>query len=410
MNTKSIFFKIHITFFITFLLLSISVAALYYVLNKREEVFLRKRGIEIAKLYINDLTAGFNEPQLQRKMQRFNFIIIDNPTEIEQITKNGGFKDPHVDLNKGFILHYSLTKTKFYLYLVSSNRSVILLDQTIVKTYLGNTLLLYLSILFIFVFLYYSIIKRLAPLEKLNELVKNIGEEKFDIDYTLQGEDEIANLTREFIQSAQKLNKIKTARNIFIRNMMHELKTPITRGKFLTHLPATEENQEKMQKVFYRLESLISEFAMIEELVSVNKELHVREYNLEDLIDNAIDILMCDEEEVVKDFENKKLKVDFDIFSIALKNILDNGIKYSLNKKVIIKTDGEKIMFLNRSKPLQHNLEEYYEPFFKGENKGIVEGFGLGLYIIKHILDAHSYLLDYKYRDGYVVITIEKSA
>lgn len=410
MNTKSIFFKIHITFFITFLLLSISVAALYYALNKREKLFLRKRGIEIAKLYVNDLTTGLNEAQLQRKMQRFNFVIIDDPKEIEQITQNGEFKNLHINLNKEFVLLYCITKTKYYLYLVSPTKSVILVDQTIVKTYLGYSLLLYLSILFIFAFLYYSIIKRLVPLEKLNELVKNIGEEKFDIDYTLRGEDEIANLTREFIQSAKKLNKIKTSRNIFIRNMMHELKTPIARGKFLTHLPATEQNQEKMQKVFYRLESLISEFAMIEELVSVNKELHIREYNLEDLIDNAVDILMCDEEEVIKNFDNKKLKVDFDIFSIALKNILDNGIKYSLNKRVLVKTDGEKIMFLNRSKPLEHNLEEYYEPFFKGENKGVVEGFGLGLYIIKHILDAHFYLLDYQYRDGYVVITIEKSA
>ncbi len=78
-------------------------------------------------------------------------------------------------------------------------------------------------------------------------------------------------------KSAQKLKNIKESRNIFIRNIMHELKTPITKGKFLLQLEKSDENIEKLKMVFNRLESLINEFATIEELISQNRVLEKKE-------------------------------------------------------------------------------------------------------------------------------------
>jgi len=181
---------------------------------------------------------------------------------------------------------------------------------------------------------------------------------------------------------------------------MHELKTPIIKGKFLTQLEVTDENKNKMEKVFYRLESLINEFATIEELISSHKKIEKKPYYLEDLVDDAIDILMCEEREVEKHIKNLKVEVDFKLFSIALKNLIDNGIKYSTNKKVIIITSEEKIVLQNNGKKLQYPLENYFEPFFKGDNLKSNQSFGLGLYIVKNILDANGYILDYVYDKG----------
>ncbi|DAB28856.1 MAG TPA: hypothetical protein CFH78_00215 [Sulfurimonas sp. UBA10385] len=181
---------------------------------------------------------------------------------------------------------------------------------------------------------------------------------------------------------------------------MHELKTPIAKGKFLMQLPQTSQNVEIMQKVFYRLESLINEFAAIEELISTKKELHVKEYFLEDIIDNAIDILMCSDDEVIKDIDNIKIEADFNLFSIAVKNLLDNGIKYAKNKKVIVKTDVNKLIFENSGSKLIYPLESYFEPFFRGEDTKQNQSFGLGLYIVKHILDAHNMSLKYEHENG----------
>jgi two-component system OmpR family sensor kinase len=409
MKTKSILFKIHITFFISFVLLTISALELYHMLEKREDFFFHKRGFEIARIFLDDFSYGLDKKQIQGKMQRFNFIVIDDPKKIDLLLQDHQLKKGHIEQIKDFNLEYFKIKERHYVYLFSPDKKILLEDQTAVTTHFSDTILIYFSILSIFGFLYFSIIQRLKPLGELNDLVKSFGEENFDIKYVVQGEDEIANLAREFVASAEKLKSIKESRNIFIRNMMHELKTPITKGKFLTHLPATDENIEKMQKVFYRLESLINEFAAIEELVSVKKVLHVREYFLEDIIDNAMDILLCEEHEVIRELENKKMAVDFDIFSIAVKNLLDNGIKYSLDKKIIIKTQGDKIIFENRANSLDYSIENYFEPFFKGKDVKSNQGFGLGLYIIKHILDAHGFTLKYEYQDENIRFILEKS-
>jgi two-component system OmpR family sensor kinase len=179
---------------------------------------------------------------------------------------------------------------------------------------------------------------------------------------------------------------------------MHELKTPITKGKLLIELPLNDKNQEKLRMVFYRLENLINEFASIEELIGINQNLELKTYYLADIIDNAKDMLMCEEEQTIESYENIKIDIDFKLFSIAIKNLIDNGIKYSINKEIKISTIDNKIVFSNTGKPLQRELKEYFEPFIKDTNQNN-NSFGLGLYITKHILDANGYKLEYKYEN-----------
>lgn len=180
---------------------------------------------------------------------------------------------------------------------------------------------------------------------------------------------------------------------------MHELKTPITKGKFLTSLEQNEENNEKLKSVFNRLEALINEFASIEELISSSKNIEKKFYFLDDIIDNAKDILMVEDEKVITKYENKKLEVNFKLFSIAVKNLIDNAVKYSPNKEVIIKNEEDNIIFENIGKALEEPFERYFEPFFSNEDKS-KDSFGLGLYIVHNILKANGYILKYEYIDG----------
>ena len=289
-----------------------------------------------------------------------------------------------------------------YLYLSNHRIDILLLDKHESDDFRILLVFLFLSmlvaILHFCTFKHYT--KKLKPLKALKERVKNIGEEDFNTLCATTKKDEISQLANEFDKSAKKLKALKESRNVFIRNIMHELKTPIAKGQFLTQLPSTDENQESMQKVFYRLESLINEFASIEELISTKHEVQIKEYLLSDIVDNASDLLMSSEESINQEFEELKINVDFKLFSIAVKNLMDNGIKYSSDKHVTIRTEDSLIIFENRGEKLMRPLEEYFEAFSKSENTNSNQSFGLGLYIVKHILDANKLTLKYEYVNG----------
>ncbi|RXI25307.1 ArsS family sensor histidine kinase [Aliarcobacter trophiarum] len=268
------------------------------------------------------------------------------------------------------------------------------------------TIIVFLSLFFVISFLYFRTLKKLKPLKVLKDKVVNLGEENFDFDFKSEkSNDEITLLANEFKNSAKKLKGIKDARNIFIRNIMHELKTPITKGKLLLTLEQNPRNIERLKEVFIRLENLINEFATIEEIISQSKTLQKKSYYLEDLIDEAKDILMLEDENIINSYANIKLEVNFKLFSIAIKNLIDNAIKYSNDKKVEIKTEGNSICFINSGEKLKGDFENYLEPFYGKNQKG---SFGLGLYIVFNILKANGYNLFYEYKDDKNIFIIKK--
>ena len=94
------------------------------------------------------------------------------------------------------------------------------------------------------------------------------------------------------------------------------------------------------------------------------------------------------------------LMVDFQLFSLAIKNLIDNALKYSDDKKAYIKCDNEAIYIRNHGKPLDHSINHYKQAFIR-DNNTKTSGMGLGLYIIDSICAMHKYSLKYKYIDGF---------
>lgn len=400
MKKNSILFTINITFLISFILVTASFVAFYSFNKQKEKHLLRKKDIEISKIFINQYKSGGITNELIDSMESFDYYVSKDESEIKNILTNKNKKIKKIKLKSLFVLRLVEIKDKSFILIQTPYEEVMLSNKSSSNDNKITIFLVYMIIVLIFAFLYISIKNKLKPLNLLKDSVKGFGNENFDLNCFTSKSDEISELANEFYKSAKKLKKLKESRAVFIRNIMHELKTPITKGKFLIQLPQTNQNTQSMQKVFYRLESLINEFATIEELISTKKELQKKEYYLEDIVDNAVDILMCEDDEVVKEFENIKIEVDFNLFSIAVKNLLDNGIKYSKDKKVVVKNSADKLIFENKATELIYPLENYFEPFFRGKNEKLNESFGLGLYIVKHILDAHNLELKYEYEDG----------
>ena len=405
MNKNSIIFSTTLNFLITSLLLIVSFVFLLSHENfkKNEQIFERYKPI----IKMVSGKKFYFDKDFHKNLLDMNYELFESKEEIKNILSNNkkmifARSNKHNETFKIFEID-----GKIYLFFEKFDTQILIKDlesQNLTNSF--YTIFVFVSLLVVITILYINTLKKLLPLKELKDKVINFGDEKFDFELSnSSSKDEVTLLANEFKKSAQKLKNIKESRNIFIRNIMHELKTPITKGKFLLQLEKSDENIEKLKMVFNRLESLINEFATIEELISQNRVLEKKSYFLEDLLDNAKDILMIDDNCVKNSYENIKLNVNFKLFSIAIKNLIDNAIKYSNDKKVEVLTQNEDILFVNSGKKLEGDFEKYLEPFY---SKSSNESFGLGLYIVFNILKANGYNLLYKYEDGKNIFTIKK--
>ena len=405
MNKNSIIFSTTLNFLITSLLLIVSFIFLLSHENfkKNEQIFERYKPI----IKMVSGKKFYFDKDFHKNLLDMNYELFESKEEIKNILSNNkkiifARSNKHNETFKIFEID-----GKIYLFFEKFDTQILIKDlESKNLTNSFYTIFVFVSLLVVITILYINTLKKLLPLKELKDKVINFGDEKFDFELSnSSSKDEVTLLANEFKKSAIKLKNIKESRNIFIRNIMHELKTPITKGKFLLQLEKSDENIEKLKMVFNRLESLINEFATIEELISQNRVLEKKSYFLEDLLDNAKDILMIDDNCVKNSYENIKLNVNFKLFSIAIKNLIDNAIKYSNDKKVEVLTQNEDILFVNSGKKLEGDFEKYLEPFY---SKSSNESFGLGLYIVFNILKANGYNLLYKYEDSKNIFTIKK--
>ena len=252
--------------------------------------------------------------------------------------------------------------------------------------------------------LYVSVINSLMPLKKLSSDIRKFGAGNMDVNIAKpDSNDEIAKVAIEFDAAASKIRELLRSRQLFLRTIMHELKTPIGKGRIVSEMVQNETHKSRLIAIFERLDMLINEFGKIEQLLSKNYALNYQESYFSNILEQARDMLMLDkfEEKVSVDIrQDILLRVDFGLFSLAITNLIDNALKYAYDKKAQVICDKDGIVVRNLGKPLQNPVEYYLQAFIreKGNKSG---GMGLGLYIIDHICQMHKFSLKYSYEDGY---------
>jgi two-component system OmpR family sensor kinase len=125
---------------------------------------------------------------------------------------------------------------------------------------------------------------------------------------------------------------------------------------------------------------------------------------MSDLVEASIDLLMVDDPKQLIDLkvlEDYQREVDFELFTLVVKNLLDNGIKYSRDRHIHVMIRQEKLEIINEGEALKEPLENYFKPFHTSK-----KGLGLGLYIVKSILDIHHMKLEYRYEEGKNIFTV----
>ncbi len=262
---------------------------------------------------------------------------------------------------------------------------------------------LYISALIfgMFVLLYFLnrfVTRSITPLKTLHEKIESFAKGENVEAIHIKGNDEVATVANAFNDAAQSISDLQRSRILFMRNIMHELKTPIMQGKLMAYMMETScGDKDKLLSTFERMEAQLTDLANVEAMTSNTTTIDAKRYALIDIFENVCDILDLDERNIKHNINNESVNVDFNLFSTALKNLIDNAFKYASALPIELRIEGKDILIINEGNPLDSDIENYLTPFSRDKSAVGTEGFGLGLYITKEILKRHHSDLEYKY-------------
>jgi two-component system OmpR family sensor kinase len=289
---------------------------------------------------------------------------------------------------------------KIYFYIQNPSSSILILDEELKPYKYWSVAYSYMIIILIITSSFVLILQRLRPLIRLRKKIALYGNGDMNISFKTRGHDEISLISNELEAAREKINIILESRTLFLRNIMHELKTPIAKGTIATQMLESQKQRDRFSSIFGRLESLVNEFALIEEVTSLGDKTDFAEYRLIDIIDGAIDMAMVDEKNVtVNNVEaTHKISANYRLYTTAIKNMIDNGIKYSTDNHVKILIKNGELCFESKGECIAHPLQYYIEPFTK--DNPAKNSFGLGLYLVDSILKVHNQVLAHEYENG----------
>lgn len=392
MIKNSIFVKITILFIVAIICLG---AFSYYFI--REEI---NEGVLKDQLKYNQFLATINQlvrfggniELIEKYLKELDLHQIQDTKTLEQfqhhLTQN---------LNNGMIAKIIKQEHGIYLFLQTPQEWK--LYGGLYSHRLFNYYLMTFFAFLVVVFLFALVIKSILPLKTLRKEIRKFADGQTNISCRINQNDEIGELSREFENAAEKINALNQSRHLFLRSIMHELKTPITKGRITAEMIDNSLYKERLCNVFDRLNSLINEFAKIEELSSRNYCLDKQDYVLKDIINRVFTMLLLDKEQIQELFtlpsENYLLHCDFEMTALAIKNLLDNALKYKTKDKVEIEIQNENLLISNFGAPLPYSLKDHAKPFFKDSKSNQNGGLGLGIYIVKSTLESQGLKLDY---------------
>jgi len=399
----SIYNKIRIIFVVSFLFVTAFFASTFYIEKSKHIQTIEKRYVRTA-LFLQkhfrqsmhkDEHVDFSEDTVRLYLKESNFRKV-NPVNKERVLKYAKvIKKRKILRSKMKILR---VKDKLYLSL-NNHRFHVLLKDKEQHGFPFVLLLGYIASLVFLLGLYVWLTRSLKPLKTLQSQIEEVAQGDLSVSFKSDKSDEIAQVSNAFDDALRKLESLIDSRQLFLRAIMHELKTPIGKGKILNAFLEEEKLKEGYEEVFSRLELLLNEFAKIEQMLSANYEVKLVKYNAKDLVEQALELMILDNETlekqvIVQEKSPLILSTDFTLFPLALKNLIDNAMKYASNHKVEIVIDNKGISVLSSGVQFTDDIESYYQPFHA---KG--KGLGLGLYIVHNSLEMLKLKLDYHYMD-----------
>jgi len=268
-----------------------------------------------------------------------------------------------------------------------------------------NIWILWLVVDIVMVAFFIVVLKKLLRLRNLKNMIRRAGEEdKFRL-IKVEANDEIGQIAGEFNTTMQKIDAIKQARALFLRNILHEFRNPIMKGRIMADMIAEilqdDKAGDRLKQIFIRLEMILGEVVKVEKLVSNEWKLKTNKHRVIDIVDHSVDMLLLKDTsriEVLAGDDISAVEVDFELYATGVKNLIDNALKYS-NDKVLVNIDKNAVCISSTGDELEPERLEFDRAFNRRVETSN-SGLGLGLYIANQIFKKHGHALKYKHENG----------
>ncbi len=307
-----------------------------------------------------------------------------------------------------------------YLTLLSSTIAAI--SYFFISNYFGiNTLIVSIVVLFTITFFMvqyraeHFIYRRLR---KIYEDVSILNEEDLTKETVTTDIENLSERMQEYVKGKhieiKNLTEINSFRRDFLGNVSHELKTPLftVQGYILTLLEgAINDKQirtkylERANKGVERLVAVIKDLDMIAKLETEGTKLNQKVFNILELIQNVFDLfeMKAKKRNIILKFDKVYefpvfVKGDIEKIEQVLINLVVNSIKYGRpNGTTLVAVDNHSTdrmivkVIDNGIGIKQLHQSRLFERFYRVDQSRSREqgGSGLGLSIVKHIVEAH---------------------
>ncbi|MBL4931757.1 HAMP domain-containing sensor histidine kinase [Clostridium paridis] len=359
------------------------------------------------------------------KLNNFNMAITDNDGQIilksSNVSKTGNknyIPFSYIDLSHPFkdeksvfyrVYEVKVDNEKCYLYVWKN---------TTIKSSEYYIWFLVAPIILMIAIIYLLINRKARYIGKIAKEVEILS--SGDLGYTIneKGRDElnvlakeINNMSKNLKQMREKEQEEEKQKYELITNISHDLRTPLTSLlgylELINKKSTQDEDINKYSNISLdnakRLKSLIDDLFEYSKLESKDIKLNKSEINVVEIIGQCLGELELESKnaniDFIRDFSEEEiiLNIDGDKIARVFQNIFTNAIKYSKKGSEVnieIKESPSEVEFIvtNEYRELEKDkVNKIFERFYRGDaSRNLkVEGSGLGLPIVKSIVNLH---------------------
>ena len=281
------------------------------------------------------------------------------------------------------------------------------------KTFVIRTAILIAVVIFIFsLVLNRYFLKPIKNLVNYTENIKEKSKKKIDIKSLIKRNDELGTLSLSLDEMTNELQKrVNTAEN-FSTDLVHEIRNPLASLKSASELlevTSSNPEKEKLTKILThdveRIERLITDYSqMLKDEVAITRE-SMKILDLKKIADSVVDdfnAIYNTKRGINIDLQFKNSGEKFNIKGIenrieqVLANLLENSISFSKdNQNIVVKLSQKKDGKISLSVIdegigfKEKNTDKIFKRFYSNRPDKFGEHSGLGLNIVKNLVDLH---------------------